>query len=86
MTDMWTQISEATAFIREKTDFTPEFGLILGTGLGELSTRIDTACTIAYGDVPHFVESTATSHEGQLVFGTLGMKPVYGVVRMVPVD
>ena len=72
LSDMWTQISEATAFIRDKTDFIPEFGLILGTGLGELGARIDTACTISYGDVPHFVESTATSHEGKLVFGTLG--------------
>jgi purine-nucleoside phosphorylase len=69
---MWTQISEAVAFIREKTDFEPEIGLILGTGLGEMGSRIDTACTIAYGDVPHFVESTATSHEGKLLFGTLG--------------
>ncbi len=69
---MWTQISEAAAFIREKTDFAPEMGLILGTGLGELGSRLDTACTIPYGDVPHFVESTATSHAGNLVFGTLG--------------
>jgi len=72
LSDQWTQISEATAFIREKTDFDPEIGLILGTGLGELSSRIDTACAIPYSDVPHFVESTATSHEGNLVFGTLG--------------
>jgi len=72
LSDMWTRINEAAAFIREKTEFEPEVGLILGTGLGELGTRIDTACTIPYGDVPHFVESTATSHEGNLVFGTLG--------------
>jgi len=72
LSDMWTQISEATAFIRDKTDFVPEIGLILGTGLGELGARVDTACTIPYGDVPHFVESTATSHDGKLVFGTLG--------------
>ncbi len=72
MSDMWTQISEAVTFIREKTDFEPEVGLILGTGLGELGSRIETACSIAYGDVPHFVESTAIGHEGNLVFGTLG--------------
>jgi len=72
VTDMWQQIEESVAFIRQKTDFVPEVGLILGTGLGELGASIDAACTIAYGEVPHFVESTATSHEGNLVFGTLG--------------
>ncbi len=83
MSDMWTQISEATAFIRETTDFEPEIGLILGTGLGELGNRIDTVCTIAYGDVPHFVESTATSHEGNLVFGTLGGRRIVAMVGRV---
>jgi len=69
---MWNQINEATDFIRTKTDFEPEVGLILGTGLGELGAKIDTVCSIPYGEVPNFVESTATSHEGNLVFGTLG--------------
>jgi purine-nucleoside phosphorylase len=73
---MWTQINEAVAFIRQQTDFQPEFGLILGTGLGELGGRIKTVCSIRYGDVPHFVESTATSHAGNLVLGTLGGRRV----------
>ncbi len=72
MSDMWSQINAAVKFIRSKTDFEPEVGLILGTGLGELGDKIDTVCSIPYGEVPHFVESTATSHEGNLVFGTLG--------------
>jgi purine-nucleoside phosphorylase len=70
------KIQEATAYIRTLTDFEPEIGLILGTGLGELGAKIDTVCTIPYGDVPHFVESTATSHEGNLVLGTLGGRKV----------
>jgi purine-nucleoside phosphorylase len=72
----WTQIQEAAAFIRARTDFQPEIGLILGTGLGDLGHRIETACVIPYGDVPHFMESTAESHAGQLVLGTLGGRRV----------
>lgn len=72
MSEMWQQIEEAAAYVRTKTDFVPEVGLILGTGLGELGAAIDTTCCLGYGDVPHFVESTATSHAGNLVFGTLG--------------
>ena len=76
MNEFWTQIEAATAHIRTLTDFEPEVGLILGTGLGELGDRIDTVCAVPYGDVPHFVESTATSHDGKLVFGTLGGRRV----------
>ena len=76
MNDMWQQIAEAAGFIRTKTDFEPEFGLILGTGLGELGHRIEAVCSIPYGDVPHFVESTATSHDGNLVFGKLGGRKI----------
>jgi len=76
VSDLWTRIEEAAAFIRAKTDFTPEVGLILGTGLGDLGGKIDVACSINYGDIPHFVESTATSHAGNLLLGTLGGKKV----------
>jgi len=72
----WQQIEEAAAYIKGRTDFQPEIGLILGTGLGELGHRIDAACTLRYEDVPHFMASTAESHEGQLVLGTLGGRRV----------
>ncbi len=76
MSAYWTQIQEAAAFIRARTDFQPEIGLILGTGLGDLGHRIEPACVIPYGDVPHFMESTAESHAGQLILGTLGGRRV----------
>lgn len=76
MTDLWTRIAEAAAFIRTKTDFQPEIGLILGTGLGELGQRIQQVCSLKYGDVPHFAESTATSHDGTLICGILGGRRV----------
>ncbi len=76
MSQIWNQIQEAVAYIRTKTDFEPEIGLILGTGLGELGEKIKADCIIPYGDVPNFVESTATSHEGKLVLGTLAGRRV----------
>ena len=76
MSDLWTKIEEAAAYIRSRTDFAPEFGLILGTGLGDLGDRIEAECTIPYTDVPHFVASTATSHAGNLVLGTLAGRKV----------
>ncbi len=76
MSDLWTRIEEAAAFIRSRCAMEPEVGLILGTGLGDLGDRIESSCTIPYGEVPHFVESTATSHQGVLVCGTLGGRRV----------
>ena len=76
MSEYWQEIQEAAAYIKGRTDFQPEIGLILGTGLGELGHRIDAACVLRYEDVPHFMESTAESHEGQLVLGTLGGRRV----------
>ena len=76
MSTLWDRIEESAAFVRARSDFMPEIGLILGTGLGDLGERIEAVCTIPYGDVPHFVESTATGHAGQLVLGTLAGRQV----------
>ncbi len=76
MSDLWTQIEDATHLIRGRTDFVPEFGLILGTGLGDLAGKIDAECTIPFGEVPHFATSTAASHQGNLILGVLGNRNV----------
>jgi purine-nucleoside phosphorylase len=76
VSDTWTQIEEAVQFIRTRTDFSPRAGLILGTGLGELATQIDAQESIPYADIPHCVRSTALTHQGNLILGTLAEVPV----------
>lgn len=76
MSDLYTRIEEAAAFISDKSGFKPEVGLILGTGLGDLGGKIDVACAIPFQEIPHFVESTATSHQGNLLLGTLAGRKV----------
>lgn len=73
---LYEKILEAVAFIRKTTSFQPEFGIILGTGLGQLANEIQVEQTISYGDIPHFPVSTVQSHQGQLVFGILAGKKV----------
>lgn len=70
------QIQEAAAYIRTRWTGSPTVGLILGTGLGQLAGQIESPTAIPYGDIPHFLHSTAPSHKGQLVCGTLGGKHV----------
>jgi purine-nucleoside phosphorylase len=76
MTPLYDQIQEAAAAIRAKWPATPAAGIILGTGLGKLTEDIADATAIPYEDVPHFPRSTAPTHKGQLVCGTLAGKPV----------
>jgi purine-nucleoside phosphorylase len=73
---LYDQIQEAAAAVRAKWPHAPAAGVILGTGLGKLTEDIQTDVAIPYGDIPHFPTSTAPSHKGQLVCGTLGGKKV----------
>jgi purine-nucleoside phosphorylase len=75
-TPLYDQIEEAAAAVRAKWPHAPTAGVILGTGLGKLTEDIQTDVVIPYEEVPHFPRSTAPSHKGQLVCGTLGGKPV----------
>lgn len=69
---LYERIQETSAFLRGRVSAQPRFGLILGTGLGALASQLQEATTIPYRDIPHFAHSTAESHAGNLVFGTLG--------------
>ncbi len=74
--DLYDQIQDATSYLRSRWKGTPAVGIILGTGLGGLTEDIQADVSIPYGDIPHFPKSTAPSHKGNLVCGTLGGKPV----------
>lgn len=69
--DRLTMINEATSYIQKQTNLTPEIGLILGSGLGDLAEEIENPTKISYRDIPHFPISTVEGHAGQLVIGTL---------------
>lgn len=70
------EINESLNFIKGKIDFEPEYGIILGTGLGALAEEIIKEHEISYKDIPHFPESTVESHSGKLIFGYLSGKKV----------
>ncbi|HFC01393.1 MAG TPA: purine-nucleoside phosphorylase, partial [Phaeodactylibacter sp.] len=73
---MYEKIQEAVRFIRSKTNFQPEFGIILGTGLGQLTDDIEVVAEIPYQAIPHFPESTVQSHQSKLIFGKLAGKNI----------
>jgi purine-nucleoside phosphorylase len=70
------QIKEAADYISSKGIAQPQFGIVLGTGLGNLVTKIEKICEIDYSDIPHFPVSTVESHHGKLIYGTIEGKKV----------
>lgn len=76
MAEQMNRIQEAQNYIREKTDFQPEIGIILGTGLGSLVDGLEQNCVIPYDNIPHMPVSTVESHHGELLFGELSGKKV----------
>ncbi len=70
------KIQETAAYIRKRTTLRPAVGLVLGSGLGTLSSIIETDCTLDYSLLPHFPQSTVKGHGGKLIIGRLGNCPV----------
>lgn len=73
---MWELVQETVSYIKEKTRFTPEFGVILGSGLGNFTEDIQIEFVLPYSEIPNFPVSTVQGHKGALVFGTIGEKKV----------
>ena len=70
-------VSAAAAALRPRLDGrTPAAAIVLGSGLGPLANRLADATRIAYGEIPGFPATTVIGHEGRLVIGTLGGRPV----------
>ena len=70
------QIAQSVQAIRTRSDFKPELGIILGTGLGKLAQDVKAVAAIPYEEIPHFALSTVESHRGRLILGQLNGRPV----------
>jgi purine-nucleoside phosphorylase len=73
---MWNKVQETVQFLKEKTNYTPDYGIILGSGLGTFTQDINIEFTIPYSEIPNFPVSTVQGHKGALVFGKIGNKSV----------
>jgi purine-nucleoside phosphorylase len=76
MQGLFEKVEAAVARIRSAWQGQPRVGIILGTGLGNLAQHIQEQTSLDYEEIPHFPRSTATSHRGRLVCGTLAGQPV----------
>ena len=72
MQELAAKISAAAEFISHQWNRRPRVGIVLGTGLGDFADQLDIDQCIPYLNIPHFPQSTAVGHKGQLVCGRFG--------------
>lgn len=68
---MLEQIQKAKNYIESLTNTKPIVGIVLGSGLGNLTTNIEIEISIPYEKIPHFPISTVEGHQGSLIIGKL---------------
>ena len=73
---MLEKIKKTVEFLNSKGIVDPVAGIVLGTGLGGLATKIENIIEIKYKEIPNFPVSTVAGHEGKLIFGDFGRKKV----------
>lgn len=76
MSDIIQQLQETTSFIHSIYPYTPDAGVVLGSGLGDFANEIKIEKEIDYKEIPHFPVSTVEGHKGKLIFGELVGKKV----------
>ncbi len=74
-------VDEAVEFLKYQIDDDkrPEFGIVLGSGLGDIADSIKNPWSVDYAKIPHFPTPTVKGHEGRMLIGELEGVPVIGL-------
>lgn len=65
-------IDKSVEYIKKNIDQIPEIAIILGSGLGSLTDKIENKIVLDYKDIHGFPQSSVQGHKGELVFGNIG--------------
>lgn len=67
-------VRKAASHITMRIDKIPDTAIVLGSGLGNFTDKIQDKIEMAYPEIPHFPVSTVVGHAGKLVYGKLNDK------------
>lgn len=73
---MLEEIKSCANFIKTRIQETPDYAIILGSGLGALKNEVETLEVIPYSEIPDFPQTTVEGHTGELIYGNLEGKKV----------
>ena len=72
MQQIYDKINETARIIQSYiTEHTPEFAIILGSGLHKLEDEVEVISEIKYNNIPNFPKSTVAGHKGKLIYGKI---------------
>ena len=72
MSRQYEKLEKCYEYYRSVTDFVPEVGLILGSGLGGYARNMKVLKEIPYSEIPGFPVSTVEGHDGRFLLGMIG--------------
>jgi purine-nucleoside phosphorylase len=70
------QITDSVDYLKAHGFESPEVGIVLGTGLGQLVDHTENQLVAHYNNIPSFPLATVEFHSGKLIYGDLGGKKV----------
>lgn len=73
---MLEKFKETATFIKNVIGDTPDFAIVLGSGLGKLKDEVEALHILDYKDIPNFPQTTVAGHGGKLIYGILEGKKV----------
>jgi len=76
MEDQVEKIKRSAAHLKSKLSAEYGYGVILGSGLGNLTSQMKVHLQIPYAEIPGFPVSTVLGHGGSLIFGEMGGKNI----------
>lgn len=68
---MYTQVEEASQFIKKRIPMKAKTAIVLGSGLTSIMDELENKIEILYDEIPHFKTSTVKGHVSKLVYGQL---------------
>ncbi|HUG47406.1 MAG TPA: purine-nucleoside phosphorylase [Candidatus Limnocylindria bacterium] len=70
------RLDELEAAVRLRSDLCPRLGIVLGSGLGDLTDALEVAAAIPFAELPGWPAASAPGHAGRLLLGRLEGVPV----------
>lgn len=69
-------LQQTAGFIKKAYSYEPSIGIVLGSGIGNLSREIEIEFQLDYTSIQDFPVSTVDGHSGHLIFGMMEGKRV----------
>ena len=74
------RVARAADYVKDRLgNHKPVFGIVIGTGLGDLADSIKRATVIPYLEIPDFPITTVPGHQGKMLIGEIEGVHVIGL-------